>query len=165
VLSRSSPRGLPGGAEVRVLAIEDELVALCVHAAGHLFERRGWLYDLVLLLEARPNLDWNGVRERARRARCRPADGYALREVRGLGGRVPDALLAAPVPLRERVADRLRRASLARGSHDRLGLGLMLAFDVALCDGVVLSVLCAVHHALGFLRRSAHRTIRGTPRL
>lgn len=162
-LSRASPRFLPGGAEVRVLSPEDELVALCVHAAGHLFERRGWLHDLLLFLDVQPDLDWRLVAERARIARCRPAVAYALREVRGLGGRVPDELVAAAGPLRAAVADRLREASLVRGRHDRGGLGLRLAFDAVLCDGSATSTRRVVEHALGFLYRSAYRFLHRSP--
>ena len=163
VLSRASPRFLPGGAEVRVLAPADELVALCVHAAGHLFQRRGWVYDLLLFLEAHPALEWREVEERARRARCRPAVAYALREVRGLGGRVPHGLVAAAGPLRATLADRLRRAALARGGRDRLVLGLRLAYDVVLCDGASVSSRRAADHVVGFLRRSAYRALHRSP--
>ena len=39
-----------GFARLRVLAPDDELFYLAVHAAAHRFGRIGWLYDLVLLL-------------------------------------------------------------------------------------------------------------------
>ncbi|MBX3252467.1 MAG: nucleotidyltransferase family protein, partial [Myxococcales bacterium] len=44
-------RAVPGFASVRVLAPEDELLYLAVHAAGHRFMRLVWLYDLLLLLQ------------------------------------------------------------------------------------------------------------------
>ncbi|MGE0708473.1 MAG: nucleotidyltransferase family protein [Planctomycetota bacterium] len=45
-------RARPGPWGARVLAPEDELLYLSLHAAGHLYERLGWLYDLALLLRA-----------------------------------------------------------------------------------------------------------------
>jgi hypothetical protein len=60
----AAPR--PGAPTCVRLAPEDELVFLLVHAAGHLFERLGWLYDVKRLLEV------EGVPEPARlRARAR----------------------------------------------------------------------------------------------
>jgi hypothetical protein len=49
------------GRPVRLLAAEDELVYLSVHAANHLFRRTSWLYDLKLLLASRPGWDWGRV--------------------------------------------------------------------------------------------------------
>lgn len=49
VLRRRPFAQLAAGA-VGVLAPEDELVFLAVHAAAHRFERLGWLYDLQLLV-------------------------------------------------------------------------------------------------------------------
>ena len=54
------------GETVLVLSPVDEFVFLAVHAARHRFERLDWLYDLQLLLEQHPDLDWDAVAERAR---------------------------------------------------------------------------------------------------
>ncbi len=54
-----------------VLAPEDELVYLAVHAAGHRFSRLGWLYDVKLLLETMSAAQISVAAERAR------AWGYA----------------------------------------------------------------------------------------
>ena len=49
------------GRALRLLAPEDELVYLAVHAANHLFRRTSWLYDLKLLLALRAAWDWDRV--------------------------------------------------------------------------------------------------------
>jgi hypothetical protein len=49
-----------------VLAPEDELLYLAVHAAGHRYERLVWLYDLKLFVAAHgARLDWDLVARRA----------------------------------------------------------------------------------------------------
>lgn len=50
LIERSRPLERFGFRAIRVLAPEDELVYLAVHAAAHRFVRFGWLYDLKLLL-------------------------------------------------------------------------------------------------------------------
>jgi len=53
------------GSLCRVLALEDEVLYLAQHAAGHGFTRLAWLYDLKMLLRQNPGLDWSCVRRRA----------------------------------------------------------------------------------------------------
>jgi hypothetical protein len=54
------------GFDAWVLALEDELIYLAVHAARHLFRRLAWLYDLKLLMERRTALDWHMIAARSR---------------------------------------------------------------------------------------------------
>jgi hypothetical protein len=51
---------------LRVLAPEDELVYLAVHAAAHRFVRLGWLYDMKLLIASMPDESIELARDRAR---------------------------------------------------------------------------------------------------
>jgi hypothetical protein len=51
LLARRGASGRGGFSAIGVLAPEDELVYLAVHAASHRFVRLGWLYDMRLLLE------------------------------------------------------------------------------------------------------------------
>jgi hypothetical protein len=51
LLARRGASGRDGFSAIGVLAPEDELVYLAVHAASHRFVRLGWLYDMRLLLE------------------------------------------------------------------------------------------------------------------
>ncbi len=53
-------------ADAHVLSPEDEWLYLAVHAASHVFERLGWVYDLKLLTHRRPALAWSAVVDRAR---------------------------------------------------------------------------------------------------
>src|SRR5438105_3870171 len=47
-----------GGGEVKTLAPEDLLVALCVHGTKHFWERLAWVCDVAELLNSNPGLDW-----------------------------------------------------------------------------------------------------------
>jgi len=155
VLSRARPHRTASGAEVLVLAPEDELLVLALHAAHHLAERAGWLLDLLLLLDAHPALDWTAVAERARRYRCRRAIAYALLLARSLGAAVPDDLVAPAGGARAGLADRLRAAALGR-RLDRVAHGLRIAFEAVLCDRPAASLRLIPHHAWWFLRRYTH---------
>lgn len=165
VLARSRPHETASGAIVRVLAPEDELVFLALHAAHHLVERRGWVLDLVLLLDAHPGLDWSVVAERACAARCRRAVGYVLLHLHRLGIAVPDELLRAMAPARAKLVDRLRRAALDRAKRERLAQVARLASQVLMCDGPFLAAGHVVHAATWSLRRNAHRAVQRLRRL
>lgn len=127
-ISHRTGRGTP----VRVLAPEDELLALAVHAAGHLLARGAWTLDLVLLVERNRGLDWRAVEERAVAYRCRRALAYTLLEARGLGAQIPPGRLLALDGARRRLCTALSRAALAR--QDRLGTALQMAFQLVLRD-------------------------------
>jgi hypothetical protein len=156
-LARARPYRTGSGRSVRVLAPEDELILLAVHAAHHLIERRGWLLDLLLLLDAHPGLDWALVAERARAGRCRRPVAYVLLQLRRLGAAVPDALLQAVDPARLRLAEALRRAALGRARRDRTDHALRLAFEALMCDGPLLAGGRLAHEAEWFVRRRVHR--------
>lgn len=61
--ARLCPRS--NGAAAWILAPEDELLYLAVHAARHRFLRLGWLYDIKLLVDRTPDLDRRQVILRA----------------------------------------------------------------------------------------------------
>jgi hypothetical protein len=69
---RLRPHRTPKGAPLSVLAPEDELVYLAIHAAASSFARLGWLYDLKLLIE-RYRIDWGLALARAHRLHVRVA--------------------------------------------------------------------------------------------
>jgi hypothetical protein len=84
---------------VRYLRAEDELVYLAIHASNHLLQRLAWLFDLKLLVLARPELDWSRVVEVARGTAFPHLAWYALETARRLmGARVPDEALEALAP-------------------------------------------------------------------
>jgi hypothetical protein len=67
LLRRRSTSSSHGFSAIGVLAPEDELVYLAVHAASHRFVRLGWLYDMQLLLGtmSRPQLETAASRARS----------------------------------------------------------------------------------------------------
>lgn len=66
MLERSISYHTEAGGRAWVLAPEDELLYLTVHAARHRFSRLGWLVDLRLFIERHPALSWEAVGARAR---------------------------------------------------------------------------------------------------
>lgn len=129
ILARARPHRTGRGTPLRVLAPEDELIALCVHAAGHLLARGQWLLDLVLFVERNPGLDWQAVQERATAWRCRRALAHALGRARELGAPVPLLHLDAA---RRGLSAALARAALAR--RGRPASALQMAFQLVLSD-------------------------------
>jgi Uncharacterised nucleotidyltransferase len=55
-----------GGCRMRTLRAEDLLLALCVHAAKHVWLQLSWLCDIAQLAKSRA-LDWNAIQDDARR--------------------------------------------------------------------------------------------------
>jgi hypothetical protein len=51
---------------LRTLRPEDLLLALCIHAAKHVWVQLSWLCDIAQLVKSRP-LDWNAIQDEARR--------------------------------------------------------------------------------------------------
>jgi hypothetical protein len=108
------------GRATRVLAPEDELLYLAVHAAGHGFERLVWLYDMKLLV--RRGLDADAVAERARHAGLGRAYEFAIETLaRRLAFRVSDispsprsALARALLATERRLHERSRGALWTR---------------------------------------------------
>ena len=57
-----------GGRALRTLSAEDVLLILCCHGYAHAWNRLGWICDVGMLIESRPDIDWSKVFDRARRA-------------------------------------------------------------------------------------------------
>jgi Uncharacterised nucleotidyltransferase len=60
------------GRELRILAPEDLLLALAVHAAKHMFERLSWLIDIAAMVSTVP-LNWAGV--------SRKSENYGMQRI------------------------------------------------------------------------------------
>jgi hypothetical protein len=89
------------GRRVRYLRAEDELVYLSLHASNHLLQRLSWLFDLKLLVLARPELRWERVVEVARATAFPHLAWYALEAAhRLLGAPVPSQVLTELAPPR-----------------------------------------------------------------
>ena len=79
------------GRPVRYLAPVQEMTFLAAHAAHHLFERIGWLYDLKLLAANNANVDWELVRRVSKQAKLENPVALSLGLSRAiLGGQIPE---------------------------------------------------------------------------
>jgi hypothetical protein len=66
------------GGSVTTLGHEDTLLLLCAHGAKHMWRSLGWICDLVALLRAVPELDWEAIHRRAEKFRVKRAVGLGL---------------------------------------------------------------------------------------
>jgi hypothetical protein len=143
------------GRTVRVLAPDDELLYLAVHAANHLFARLSWLYDLKLLLR-QSAIDWETVVMRARAAGLQGPAGVAFSLLR--------RALAAPVPesIEEALGAGSWHAALASGvfSDERLEQAPWLGHKWT--SFALTTALASTPGAL--LRFAGHHTARGVKR-
>jgi hypothetical protein len=81
--------------EIPALAVEDELVYICVHGATHLWERLGWIADVAALVTRQSGIDWQGVTETAKEVGAERMLHTGLRLASDLfHARLPDAVLA-----------------------------------------------------------------------
>ena len=56
--------------EVPTLAVEDELVLVCIHGAKHFWERLSWIADVAALVTRQTGIDWDRALESARAVRA-----------------------------------------------------------------------------------------------
>lgn len=159
LLERARPHRTAGGGRCLVLAPEDEALYLAVHVAGHCCDRLVWLYDLKLLVEREPALDWELLAARARAAGVMTAfalvaDVLAQR----LGLAIPPVARAgAPGRIRRRIIAGLvdgRRAPPPPGPWSTLRQLVVMA---ALCDRLSAGARFVRHHVVRLARRRARR--------
>ena len=155
ILSRARPARTSGGAPALVLAPEDELVVLALHALHHHLARAGWGLDVLLLLDAHPALDWGAVIARAARWRCRRALAHALLVLHELGARVPVRATSGP---RARMAERLRSEILVR-TRGKVRTLLAIAFEGLLADSPLGAVRVAWWDTAWAARLRVHRAL------
>jgi hypothetical protein len=168
-LARARPYVTRQGSATWVLAPEDELLYLCLHAAGHCYVRWSWLYEIKLLGNQSPTLDASPVAERARALRAATVLAFTLEVVRrDFGGAWPDpGARTGPDALRWRLATGLLAAINLRqelAQKPKLGRLLRLTFQALLCDHPVLGARLLLHQLLRDARKRAHRALpRITP--
>jgi hypothetical protein len=80
-LARAIEHCTSDGKCVPILAPEDELLYLAVHAYRHGFVRLAWEADLFLFLTSAPVLDWSAIGRRARASGVRIALAVALAKI------------------------------------------------------------------------------------
>ncbi len=158
ILAAAVPYRTARGFPTWVMAPEDELLYLAIHAAGHCFERLLWLYDLKLLLRHDPHLDWVDVARRAHRLRVATAVSLACEMLRRrLGVGIPPAPGLEPSRGSRRLIANLALARLAKhreGARATLGRVLCMA---TLCDRPASAAWFLQHHLLRMARRRARR--------
>jgi len=91
------------GSELLTLADEDMVLFLCIHGAKHGWDQLALLCDLVEMMRARPNLNWDEILRRAQKA--------GKRRMVVVGLLLIDELLGVPVPdpVRKGAEDRVAR--------------------------------------------------------
>lgn len=153
LLSRARSHRTPLGTPLLVLAPEDEIIVLSVHAVSHQLARAAWLFDLLLFLERHKALDWAEVSRRAIAYRCSRPLAYALARALALGVPVP-ARIVSPLGRRRRaVCDSLSAAALL--SKGGRATALRMLFDLALRDRPLGAPAVLLREAAWFLRRRA----------
>jgi Uncharacterised nucleotidyltransferase len=157
-LARSIAYRLASGGFCRVLAAEDEALYLPLHAAHHLCDRFGMMYDVRSLLAAHPDLNWDAVIRNSAEWRVREALTFALEVTSERVG------LDGP----PRIGRRVRIASRLLALHDQAPRGQpirtfwSLLTKAALCDS---RTSAAAYLGHGFSRIVRRRLQRRMPRL
>ena len=146
-------------ATVLVPAPEDELIYLAVHAAGHSFARLLWLYDMKILIQKHPRLDWDQIVSRSRNAEVSTVIGFAVRLLTEWLN-VPLAAVAGRFSrrsLRSGAADLLLPLASRTASPSALDNLKGLLFTSMLCDRPRSTAWLLQHHILRSIRRRAQR--------
>lgn len=137
-----------------VLAPEDELVFLAVHAAMHRFVRLGWLYDLALLTRTMTDHQLRDAAERA------AAAGYS--KVLAFTAKLMVQRMGAPLRLLDLLAGaRSKAARVAQFTVDepKSAIGrsaTRMMYTVALCDKKTAAARYLFGASAGHLRRLLH---------
>lgn len=153
-------RALPGSlGHVRVLEPHDRFLYLALHAAGHLFERLGWLYDLKLFLRRVP-LDPSLLTARAEESGGAAALALTCAALEAIE---PDSetlrALRSLLPRPRRLARRIRRAHQA-GPRDTPRATLeRIAFQALLAPSPPAGARFLAHHLGRIARRRIQRRL------
>jgi hypothetical protein len=122
------------GVPMRVLAMEDQLLYLCLHGARHLWSRLLWVCDVDAVIRRSPSIDWPAVMSRAAAidATQRLALGLHLAHT-VLATPLPSfpPLAASGRPLERALALVARRMSDTSAGRAVPSLGLLLASELA----------------------------------
>jgi hypothetical protein len=140
---------------------EDEFLYLAVHAAGHSFARLLWLYDMKILLQKNPGLDWDQIEKRSRAAEVSTAVGFAVKLLMKWLD-MPLAHVSRKFShhnLRLGAADLTLPMASRAWSPSPLDNFKGLFFTAMLCDRPRSTVWLLQHHMLRSARRRAHRTM------
>jgi len=83
------------GHEAPALAVEDELVLICIHGAKHFWERLMWIADVAALVSRQTGIDWQRIADSAQAVEAERMLHTGLRLASDLlKARLPDKVLA-----------------------------------------------------------------------
>jgi len=144
-LSRRRTYRTAQGVAASILAPEDEMLYLAVHAAGHRFVRLSWLCDIQLLLRRHPDLDWSTLIVRARQFKVLAPFLFTCEILKlRLGEDIPVAF-GVRQRVRSRIAKRLLSVTARQPDPSRRSFVGKIAFTAVLCEGP--------RAAIGFVKR------------
>jgi hypothetical protein len=157
-LARSLEYRTIRGSHCKVLAPEDELLYLAIHAANHGCERIAWLYDLKAFLLRYPNVDWSEVFARARTGNVAAALAFALETARQRLGIAHEGFdhFTASYRHRGQLARRFLAFADSLPAHALRKVG-ELVFQASLCAGGTLAFRHIVHYLTRIGRRRLQR--------
>jgi hypothetical protein len=163
LLASASPYRTADGHACLVAAAEDEFIYLCIHAAGHDFQRLAWLYDLKTFLERHPQVQPATALARARSRGVAVAVAFTLEILRRRLG-----VTQPPGPWRPtQTQDNWRAAAwlLARledvpPDSARARLASMV-LQALLCDRISASMWFLQHHLSRIMRRKLQHALPG----
>ncbi len=89
--------------EAPALAVEDELVLICIHGAKHFWERLMWIADVAALASRQTSIDWERATASAR--------AVGAEHLLNTGLQLAASVLHAPLP--QKVAARVREDAVA----------------------------------------------------
>jgi hypothetical protein len=157
-VARASVYRTSRGTVTNILAPEDELLYLSIHAAGHRFVRLSWLCDIQLLLRRHPELDWTLATARAREFKVLSPFLFTCDTLqRRLGVSVPHFVSLMTQRLRSRIANLFLSATARQPDPSRRSLVGKMAFTATLCDRPNAAFGFVRRQLLLFTRRRAHR--------
>ena len=156
-LSRARVYRRTQGAVAHVLTPEDEMLYLCIHAAGHGFIRLSWLCDIKLLLRQHTDLDWRTVAGRARSLHVLAALLFACETLQSRLGVKIALNEEMPRRIRSRVANFLLATTARQPDPSRRSLLGKMAFTAVLCDRPEEALEFLQHQLLLIARRRARR--------
>lgn len=156
-LSRAGVHRTSRGTVAGILSPEDELLYLCIHAAGHRFLRLSWLYDIKLLLQRYPDLDWTTLIARARSLHALAALLFTCETLRSRLG----VNIVSDEAIRQRIRSRIANFLLAiiarQPDPSRRSLLGKMAFTAVLCDRPRGALEFLQRQLLLIARRRVHR--------
>jgi hypothetical protein len=127
------------GHDAPALAVEDELVLICIHGAKHFWERLLWIADVAALVSRQTGIDWERVAELAKTVGAERMLHVGLRLASDLlkmplPGKVQEAVLADAVA--SRLAKQCCRWLPAAGQAPP-GILERAAFRMRMCGGLM----------------------------